>query len=235
MRHLALAVVVALAITTLLAGQIAMGGNSDAAHACQQGGYASLQGSDGTLFKNAGECTAFAAHGGTIVGITATCSFVSGQTGCITFNGVAIRQVDISTLSYLSTATYTLTGSMTFSPICITCGTPTASGGGTYTFAGTSNFSGSWAATGITSPIGINFFDASGNNTTCASATVRQVIVDVSLTDATNTTIGGGWIETRLVAGGGTPTTNFVLASLTTPTIGGFFYTPDTSGVIMAC
>lgn len=236
MRHLVLIVGVALAITTFVAGQIAIGGNSDAAHACQQGGYASLQGSDGTLFKNAGECTAFAARGGTIVGIGATCSFVSGTTGCITLNDVAIREFDLSTFTYLSAATYTLTGSLTFSPICVTCGTPTALGGGTYAFAGASTSSGTWTVTGITSPIGINFFDASDTNTTCASATVRQVIVDVSLSDASNATIGGGWIEMRLVTGGGTPTTNFVLAFLTAPTIGGgFFYTPDTSGVTMAC
>jgi hypothetical protein len=41
------------------------GGNSDAAHACQQGGYLSLVGSDGTTFSNVGECVSFAAHGGT--------------------------------------------------------------------------------------------------------------------------------------------------------------------------
>jgi hypothetical protein len=235
MRRFVVAVAVTLAITTLLAGQIALGGNSDAAHACQQGGYLTLQGADGTLFKNAGECTAFAAHGGAIIGITATCSFVSGQSGCITLNGVAIREFDISSFTYLSTAAYTLTGSMTFSPICVTCGTPTASGGGTYTFAGASTFSGSWEVTSVYSPTGINFLDASNNNTTCALATARQVILNVSLKDATNTTIGGGWIETRLVTGGGTPTTNFVLAYLSVPTIGGNFYTPDTSGVTMAC
>jgi hypothetical protein len=234
MRRLVLAVAIALAMTTLLVGQIAIGGNSDAAHACQQGGYLSLQGSDGTLFKNAGECTAFAAHGGTIIGITAACSFVPGQSGCITFNGVAIREFDITTRTYLSNATYTLTGSMTFSPIYIGSA-PTAAGGGTYSFAGTTSFAGSWVATGITSPIGINFLDASGGNTTCALATARQVIVDVSLKDASDATIGGGWIETRLVTGGGTPTTTFVLAYLSAPTIGGYFNTSDTSAVTMAC
>ena len=40
-------------------------GNSDAAHKCQQGGYLSLVGSDGTTFKNVGKCVSFAAHGGT--------------------------------------------------------------------------------------------------------------------------------------------------------------------------
>jgi hypothetical protein len=41
------------------------GGNSAAAHACQQGGYLSLVGSDGTTFKNVGACVSYAAHGGT--------------------------------------------------------------------------------------------------------------------------------------------------------------------------
>jgi hypothetical protein len=39
-------------------------GNSDAAHACQQGGYLSLVGDDGTTFSNVGACVSFAAHGG---------------------------------------------------------------------------------------------------------------------------------------------------------------------------
>jgi hypothetical protein len=41
------------------------GGNSPAAHACQQGGYLSLVGSDGTTFDNVGACVSYAAHGGT--------------------------------------------------------------------------------------------------------------------------------------------------------------------------
>jgi hypothetical protein len=40
------------------------GGNSDAAHKCQKGGYLSLVGADGTTFKNVGKCVSFAAHGG---------------------------------------------------------------------------------------------------------------------------------------------------------------------------
>lgn len=40
-------------------------GNSDAAHACQQGGYLGLVGSDGTTFSNVGQCVSYAAHGGT--------------------------------------------------------------------------------------------------------------------------------------------------------------------------
>ncbi len=41
-------------------------GNRAAAHACQRGGYMSLVGTDGG-FANAGECTSYAAHGGSFV------------------------------------------------------------------------------------------------------------------------------------------------------------------------
>lgn len=41
------------------------GGNSDAAHACQQGGYLSMLGTGGETFTSAGECARFAARGGT--------------------------------------------------------------------------------------------------------------------------------------------------------------------------
>ena len=39
-------------------------GNSGAAHRCQQGGYHSLVGADGTTFRNVGACVSFAARGG---------------------------------------------------------------------------------------------------------------------------------------------------------------------------
>jgi hypothetical protein len=224
----------ALAVTTLLSVHVASAGNSDAAHACQQGGYASLQGSDGTLFKNAGECTAFAARGGTIIGIAAACTFVSGTSGCITYNAVATHQIDYPSLQPIGANTYTFTGSVVFSPVCQGCGTPAATGGGTFAFSGSSSVSGAWIVTGLDPVLANNFADANGNPTTCANATTRQVIVDVSLVDATNTPVAGGWIETRLVSGGGTPTTNFVLSFLS-GTGSGFYYTSDTSGVTIAC
>jgi len=40
-------------------------GNSDAAHACQKGGYLTLVGSGGETFATAGDCVSFAAAGGT--------------------------------------------------------------------------------------------------------------------------------------------------------------------------
>ena len=49
-------------VTTASAG----GGNSDAAKACQEGGWQNLVREDGTEFKNAGDCVSYAAQGGTL-------------------------------------------------------------------------------------------------------------------------------------------------------------------------
>jgi hypothetical protein len=43
------------------------GGNSEAAHACQKGGFAHLKRADGTRFANTGECVSFAAQGGELL------------------------------------------------------------------------------------------------------------------------------------------------------------------------
>ena len=79
------AVLFALAALTIIpyyaAGTaFAGGGNSDAAHACQKGGYANVVGGTMTLpdtsvtFGNTGQCTSYAAQGGTLwqPGSTAT-------------------------------------------------------------------------------------------------------------------------------------------------------------------
>lgn len=52
----------AVGVSTATAG----GGNSAAAHACQKGGWKNLVRSDGTPFKNQGECVSYAAQGGTL-------------------------------------------------------------------------------------------------------------------------------------------------------------------------
>jgi hypothetical protein len=49
-----------------------MGGNSAAAHGCQQGGFQKLFRANGTGFRNAGECVSYAARGGIFLGGTAT-------------------------------------------------------------------------------------------------------------------------------------------------------------------
>jgi hypothetical protein len=65
----AIAIAAASAIPVLaVAGtaSAAPGGNSAGAHACQQGGYLNLEGTDGTRFANVDACVSYAAHGGTL-------------------------------------------------------------------------------------------------------------------------------------------------------------------------
>lgn len=48
------------------AGSAVADGNSGAAHACQHGGYLTLQQSDGSAFTNQSDCVSYAAGGGTL-------------------------------------------------------------------------------------------------------------------------------------------------------------------------
>lgn len=67
-RHMSgirlLPVFMLLGMLMALPGATSAQGNSEAAHACQQGGYASLVGARGETFANAGDCVSFAAQGG---------------------------------------------------------------------------------------------------------------------------------------------------------------------------
>src|SRR6185295_17063047 len=56
-----------LALSVGAATATAGGGNSDAAKACQQGGWQTMVRQDGTGFKNAGDCVSYAAQGGGLV------------------------------------------------------------------------------------------------------------------------------------------------------------------------
>jgi hypothetical protein len=55
-----------LALTVGMTTASAGGGNSDAAKACQQGGWQNLAREDGTEFENTGDCVSYAAQGGTL-------------------------------------------------------------------------------------------------------------------------------------------------------------------------
>jgi hypothetical protein len=57
-------IVVAAATAIIVPVSLAGGGNSDAAKACQQGGWQNLVRQDGTGFKNTGDCVSYAAQGG---------------------------------------------------------------------------------------------------------------------------------------------------------------------------
>ena len=65
MRPIRISLLVTMLLALSAVPALAGGGNSDAAHACQNGGYAELVGSGGETFSNTGECVSFAAHGGT--------------------------------------------------------------------------------------------------------------------------------------------------------------------------
>jgi len=65
-----------LAVVALPQSAYAAGGNSAAAHACQQGGYFNFVRSDGSIFNNVGECVSYAANGGDLVPVTLTATFV---------------------------------------------------------------------------------------------------------------------------------------------------------------
>lgn len=80
-------ILVALAAALVLLGPVAAvgadpgGGNSGAAHACEQGGHLGLVGSGGETFANIGECVSFAGRGGTFARppqITSTSTYTEG-------------------------------------------------------------------------------------------------------------------------------------------------------------
>jgi CARDB len=52
-----------------LASPAGAAGNTDNAKACQKGGFVNYSRTDGTTFKNAGDCTSYLAHGGTLVAL----------------------------------------------------------------------------------------------------------------------------------------------------------------------
>jgi hypothetical protein len=65
--RLMLVLCAALALTVGATTASAGGGNSGNAQACQQGGWQNLVRSDGSTFKNQGDCVSYAAQGGTLV------------------------------------------------------------------------------------------------------------------------------------------------------------------------
>ncbi len=92
-------VVVRLAVLLVLVATMLVGaaggvvqakpGSSEAARLCQDGGFAELRGTDGTVFKNTGECVAFAARGGIFA--YATACVVTATTGCFAVEDVTTR------------------------------------------------------------------------------------------------------------------------------------------------
>jgi hypothetical protein len=167
-------------------------GNADAAHACQQGGYASLYGVNSSAqtitFKNEGDCVGYAAHGGQFTTPLPTCT-ITATTGCLTFIGITLSSI-------LGTGNnITLTGATTFDDTCLDCfpmATPNAlaTGGGDYV---ETNSSGSVISEGIYRIAdtagsleglgGTDFVDSAGNTAACSPAYARVVAVVATLID----------------------------------------------------
>jgi hypothetical protein len=149
-------------------------GNADAAHACQQGGYAVLHGTDGTTFKNAGDCVAFVAQGGTITNVSQHCSFTAGTSGCVELDSVQASN---------TSGTTTLSGMFTFAPITTWdfFHPGTAAGSGTWTSS--TGSSGTWTAlnTTTTQLYWMQFLDGANQPTTCTAAIVRYVGIELAL------------------------------------------------------
>jgi hypothetical protein len=201
------------------------GGNSDAAHACQHGGYASMIGLSGgqlVTFTNEGACVAFAAQGGTFTTPVVPCA-VTTTSGCLTFNN--------NTLSSFSNGSrITLLGSTSFDDTCAGYCTQSvfpnavATGGGDYV---ETNSSGSVISEGqyriadtAGTPeglVGTAFFDNSGNPTSCTAAVFRGVAVNAALVDAQT-----GATQTVEIDGDTNPNVSHALV----------FGTPDFFGVI---
>ena len=162
---------------------IAGGGNSGAVKTCQQGGYLNMQRSDGSSFKNVGDCVSYFAQGGTA---GAACTVVPGVSGCLTFTNVVVPAGDTSG------ETITLNGSFSFNTTaCDTfCASPPngyATGGGTYTIDDSSGNlveSGTLVADNTTDTFeGLyltSFIDADGAPASCSAAFTREVAVSAS-------------------------------------------------------
>ena len=104
----AVTAIVAVPLVLLLAtSAFAGGGNSDNAKRCQQGGYTSLMQSDGTHFRNAGDCVSYAAQGGTLVAVP-TVGFVASLCPLQVPGNLCVR-VDGFGLEPLSVISFDLT------------------------------------------------------------------------------------------------------------------------------
>lgn len=169
MRLSVMVLVVGASVTAVVTTPASAGPAEDAAHACQQGGYATLQGTDGTTFKNTGECVSFVARGGTITNVSHTCTFVAGTSGCVVLDNVVVPSPGLGTST-------TLSGMFTFAPITSWDTTTTVAVAGSGTWTTSTGSSGTWSATDRSSIYFTHFFDStSGTFTTCAGADTRWV------------------------------------------------------------
>jgi len=243
-----LAILACLALSSVLISPVTTrssvtAANPDAAHACQQGGYAALTRSDGTGFKNAGECASYAARGGLIPGIGEACT-ATATVGCLVLDAVTIREAALSgdpvVVTYLSATTYTLSGTIRFTPTCQngTAGCDysivTITGNGTFSASDGTNTlaTGTWTAS-YSSPDPYSFTDAAFSSTTCAAAEIQMLTARLALTSPTGS--GEAWVEVRLDSSADGPTKDMVLGNFYTGLPSGYFHTADVNGVTLTC
>lgn len=235
-------IAIGLVVLTLVVGagaSVAVSGNTDAAHGCRAGGYETLTRADGTAFRNAGECTSYAARGGDIPGIGPTCAFGTNS-GCLEFDTVVLREfTGPPGVTYMGSRSYTISGTWIFSPTCQNAtpgcdyATVAIAGNGTYSaFDGTAAVeSGTWTAS-FSPPDPYSFQDATFASTTCAGSVIQMVTARLALS-------GSGaapWIEVRFDSTATGPTKNFVLGFFGNGTMsGGWFHTGDLTDVKIGC
>ena len=223
----------ALTIVVLLVPSVALAANADAAHACQQGGYADLQGTDGTLFKNTGECVAFVARGGVITGVSTGCAFTAGVSGCIELDDVVVY---LGTSGATSADWTSLSGMFSFAPVTNWGPTTTVTVAGSGTWVTSTGLSGTWTATTRSSIYPTTFFDTGTSSfTTCAAADTRNVGVHFDLAGGGVPSGSAIEIGVRMATWG----INFVqYQGFTTGASGepfGIHTTTDVSGVTVRC
>lgn len=171
--------------------------------------------------------------------IAPTCSYTPGTTGCIVLTSVSITDSP-------STATYTISGNLTFTPTCQS-GTSGCSydypniqvtGSGTFSVTGSQTASGTWTVPAppndLTDPVLYFFSDAGLNPTTCSAAAIRAITFRLPLV-ATNGDTGGSWLEVRTDDAGTSDVVGGIFSTGPLPT--GTFRNPADSqaGVTILC
>jgi len=124
---------VALGLAALPA--FAGGGNSAAAHACQQGGYAAFTRADGTPFANTGDCVSYAAHGGVLTPVVVKSTPTIATS--LYLSSISAGSADYDTAT-LSGATANAGGYVTYTVYSdSSCSTPVETAGTVLVFNGT--------------------------------------------------------------------------------------------------
>jgi hypothetical protein len=184
MRRGLVVLLVLVAMGAMATGAYAGGGNSDAAHACQHNGYLNLHRSDGSSFKNTGDCVSYFAHGGTAGG----CS-VTTTSGCLSFDNVVMPSFGGSGDTLTVNAAFSFVSTCNFEEPTTTCPINTlnnfATGSGTYIVQDASGATVEQGTITTADTAGSKFqgladaeyTDAADTPTTCAAAAAREVSV----------------------------------------------------------